>query len=1382
AAQRPPLRVVKGAGTGRRRPPEAAPPPPAASETALAAGTDTSVMTPLPDSLDPLGPIRNTTRSEAFVASLVALEETGLIPPGTALEQYQLPGVVLRADRPGERVALSLQPGRAEAERVLYRVEAVENGVLRLRRTGGELDPSQNAELHVGPSHELIPFQANDYVFLRAAGPERPRPSRGPETPPPPGGDDANLPARHAIHPELLEGAGRPFSIPPARLPDLDYAARRAELELNVVNEGPHAWVEATLPVIEAVADDIAARSGGLFPEYGPLAESIRADLAVMRDPAASLESLEPATRRLAELLRLRREFPPTDPALDNLFRDNVAALYARGLPPPSGDRSRRTARPPRPDAGAVSRPATAEGRRGGAEGAPPTTETTVRVVPEMPRDDTPLLAEIEAMAAREVEGFSDLARRTREALLRHDGRKTVPADDTAMRTWREGRQRILEGYRRERLRLARELVARHETPGRRVLEFLQGLSHDEGLWGELEAVGVERARVAADIPPHGRPKAVEDVLPKVERRGWNSLLPFTDLFGTRIVVESYPDALAALAAIRHRFRVRPEYSREGRLIFPSHRRVRRSDGTERVHLNLLENNRPVLDQERVGRVLDGRRSGYRALHVVVEVDGLPVEIQIQTRSLYRWGHIQHEFYKNETLARPENRDLREAVDRYFAEAARYLAQTEQGVPAERPAPPELPADRLAVLPRESRSEIRVAVERMEALLDERPAAVAPPPTYRRAVSSLEVRTGRGVTEHPLDGDWAAAFFPEGHAPTELAVEFALDADVDADQAAALWQSDFSDTLTRRLREGLGPRAASREPVAFRLRLRRDNAVTEIFMVAEPRLLTEEGAMRRLLTGESFAEADFYHQIEIFHPEGDTEIHLAQVHLAEGLRGRGLYESFSRTLREDLARRHPRARVSAITKSPSLERIFLATYAEAESVPIETRRPEDGLYLSGRLPAARPEEIFIEAETDLAAASERRDAPAEALSETEAPAPTEAPRRSAPPDPFDSGNLHASFLGAGLMMAMTSMGHSPGVSLLAGIFGTVLPVGILGVIRWVRGRLGAAPAAASGVSVAPPPVGPAAEAAFADFTVAAEDGSEFVFRPYRAEPGAAPWRYIASVDRVLPASRPDHFEATFAVVRQAPGEPPGADQRIRPYPARRPSLPRPRSRRGSRRGRRSGGASRRAPRRRDHSPGGRAAPRSGAAAVPSRAPLAAAQRDGRQPGRDRRTFGRHDARPRPTRRGLGAPQPTREFARRRIGLRRHAGHRSQAPGRRGLHGRPGIPRRLRTARLLDDGRRRHGRHGQRRRGRPIECRGLHRGIAALGRHAARLGTGQRGRPRVQPRLPSRSRPRGGDGRGPPVDPRPRPGATRHRGGRRRLLLSQLQRHPAGTSG
>lgn len=305
-----------------------------------------------------------------------------------------------------------------------------------------------------------------------------------------------------------------------------------------------------------------------------------------------------------------------------------------------------------------------------------------------------------------------------------------ILAENTAQELGRvapdsEAFQEILSHYRAQRDEYVQEILDDFSPPLLRVLTFLNRIATEPGLWEEIHEAypHLRPPHVVSEIHPHGRVKAPPGVLAKIVRRNWNSLEPMTDFAGARLVVDSYEDVVSALAAIQARYDIREVRDANGDIV---------SDKT----------GSPIPDRDTLRRTIEGVISrGYRALHVVVEVDGLPVEIQIQTHALYEWGQIQHDLiYKGESLPVA----VREAINVFCRDAANYLADFEQGAtPTERPSSAGILESLPAGLSPDLREEIEGALHDMSLLL-------ADPRFSTRRVGGLRVLpgdAGRGRAE-----------------------------------------------------------------------------------------------------------------------------------------------------------------------------------------------------------------------------------------------------------------------------------------------------------------------------------------------------------------------------------------------------------------------------------------------------------------------------------------------------------------------------------------------------------------------------------------------------------------------------------------------------------
>ncbi len=257
-----------------------------------------------------------------------------------------------------------------------------------------------------------------------------------------------------------------------------------------------------------------------------------------------------------------------------------------------------------------------------------------------------------------------------------------------------------LTEYRARQKQVAEKMVEDHKAAYEDVMGFLTEIGKDPALG------------VSQEFPPKGRMKAADDIAPKLVRRGWQDMAPLTDVAGTRIVVRSNADAEAVIARIQEKYKIREAYMKDGSmeadLMTPAEMKskgIKEEDGVVWIDAKL--------DQDGIHRLVDGHpASGYRALHIVVEVDGKPVEIQIKTEAMHEWGEIEHKLvYKNKDLPA----EVLDPIKKFRQEASDYLAKVTHREPGEKlpemPKPPELPAD----VP--NRAEIQKGLEDMVSLM-----------------------------------------------------------------------------------------------------------------------------------------------------------------------------------------------------------------------------------------------------------------------------------------------------------------------------------------------------------------------------------------------------------------------------------------------------------------------------------------------------------------------------------------------------------------------------------------------------------------------------------------------------------------------------------------
>ncbi|MBL7684600.1 MAG: hypothetical protein JNK65_01005, partial [Deltaproteobacteria bacterium] len=275
---------------------------------------------------------------------------------------------------------------------------------------------------------------------------------------------------------------------------------------------------------------------------------------------------------------------------------------------------------------------------------------------------DPKLLSEIDHLKNSEVQELGDLARQTDQKLNQTNNPEEVKS--------------VLSDYENARNVITSRWVQAHEPALQNVLTFLKELPTHDALWADLEHEGVSKPNISSEVIPHGRLKDPSDVAAKIERRKMTSSEAFTDFAGARIVVDRYDDAFPVIAALQKKYKVRASYGSDGTIQTRlSHVEV--VDGKEVVVLDA------VPDQDRIHRIVEGNRSrGYRAIHLVLDLNGHPVEVQIQTKLLYEWGKIQHELsYKNDSLPQL----VKDEFQIYCRDVADYLAHYEQGHPLQDP-------------------------------------------------------------------------------------------------------------------------------------------------------------------------------------------------------------------------------------------------------------------------------------------------------------------------------------------------------------------------------------------------------------------------------------------------------------------------------------------------------------------------------------------------------------------------------------------------------------------------------------------------------------------------------------------------------------------------
>ncbi len=260
-----------------------------------------------------------------------------------------------------------------------------------------------------------------------------------------------------------------------------------------------------------------------------------------------------------------------------------------------------------------------------------------------------------------------------------------------------EGKITTVEEYQAAQKKVGEKMVADNKPAYDDVMATLGLLAKDPSL------------HLSKDHPPTGRMKDPGDIGPKLARRGWNDASPLTDVAGTRIVVRSNADAEAVIARLQSKYKIREVYTKDGEIeVEPMSPDAKKAAGAgDESNVVWVD---AKLDKDGIHRLVDGHpASGYRALHVVVEVNGHPVEIQIKTEAMHEWGEIEHKLvYKNKDLPK----SVSEPIEKFRKDAADYLSKASEGKdPGEMPKAPTLADD----VP--NRAEIQKNLDDMTALM-----------------------------------------------------------------------------------------------------------------------------------------------------------------------------------------------------------------------------------------------------------------------------------------------------------------------------------------------------------------------------------------------------------------------------------------------------------------------------------------------------------------------------------------------------------------------------------------------------------------------------------------------------------------------------------------
>lgn len=149
--------------------------------------------------------------------------------------------------------------------------------------------------------------------------------------------------------------------------------------------------------------------------------------------------------------------------------------------------------------------------------------------------------------------------------------------------------------------------------------------------YGEVLADAADRVRIQLGVAPTARVKNTGTILEKLHRQGGSWLKSIQDLAGMRIV---------------------GEFNRSGQ------------DALTAAVIKLFG------DEPRPPKIVDRRKEpvrGYRAVHVIVFPEGVPIEVQVRTRLQHEWAEIF------EKLADLVGRDIR-----YGGEPTHWLSKTER--------------------------------------------------------------------------------------------------------------------------------------------------------------------------------------------------------------------------------------------------------------------------------------------------------------------------------------------------------------------------------------------------------------------------------------------------------------------------------------------------------------------------------------------------------------------------------------------------------------------------------------------------------------------------------------------------------------------------------
>ncbi len=214
-----------------------------------------------------------------------------------------------------------------------------------------------------------------------------------------------------------------------------------------------------------------------------------------------------------------------------------------------------------------------------------------------------------------------------------------------------------------------------------------------------IDALLSENPEIQKEVVPKDETKPPQHfktaygLIQKLVGREVYSLDYLTDVCRTRRVFE---DHFAAIQFYRN-LKERLNHIEDGK--FPSSLRIQiRNSINQEGEVNVDDLNEisadmaegfPSLEEDHEKSLLIGRTSGYRGLHLVMDIEGFGLELQIRTRAIDEWDRIQHDLYK----AHMDYSD-RPWIVGFCKEVSDYLFNVEKGQKP-LPAPPSFDWSRL---------------------------------------------------------------------------------------------------------------------------------------------------------------------------------------------------------------------------------------------------------------------------------------------------------------------------------------------------------------------------------------------------------------------------------------------------------------------------------------------------------------------------------------------------------------------------------------------------------------------------------------------------------------------------------------------------------------